>query len=322
VYEKFVKPAVVDLPKVGAHYAITSLFDRYEDQSCIYCYTVDQEDRRDTITGKAKLAVGRARFTSLITRESETLSYGALYFGYHNLNGGVRVYRGEEAYQEMVKGVTAAFERADLPEVIRLLDQYFSGMTYSLRELFRDKQREILELILESTLSEVETDCHRFYERHVSLMRFLKHLGIPQPKTLHTAAEFVLNTRLRQAFLEEVPDLERITALLHEAETLGVQLHGNELRYALERTLERMAERLADSPADLMLLQNLDAMIGTTRSLPFEVDLWKVQNIYYKLLNTVYPILRGDATQGDESSRVWVNHFDSLGEKLRMRRGT
>ncbi len=322
VYEKYVKPAMVDLAKVGAHYAITSLFDKYQDRSRIYCYTVHQEDRLDMVSGKTKLAVGRARFTSRITRESETLSYGALYFGGHHLNAGVRVYRGEEAYQEMVRGVTETFDRGDLPEVIRLLDRYFSGMTYSLKQLFRDKQREVVGLILDEALAEVESDCHRFYERHVSLMRLLKQLGFSRPKTLHTAAEFVINIRLRGAFLDEKPDLERIAALLREAETLDVKLHAGELSYALERTVERMARQLADKPGNLGLLQNLEAVIDLTHTLPFEVDLWKVQNIYYKLLNTVYPMLRGDAAHGDEDSRRWVERFEVLGEKLRMRRGT
>ncbi|MBE0467004.1 MAG: DUF3536 domain-containing protein, partial [Candidatus Desulforudis sp.] len=322
VYEKFVKPAMIDLPKVGAHYAISSLFGPYEDRSRIYCYNVDRQDHRELVQGKAKLAVGRARFTSEITRESETLSYGALYFGFHNLNGGVRVYRGAEAYQDMAEGVAAAFDRADLPEVIRFMDQYFAGITYSLRELFRDQQRQILDIILDTTLSEVETDCHRLYERHLSLMRFLKDLGLPQPKTLQTAADFVLNTQLRRAFGEEAFNLDQINTLVREAQMLGVELHGEELGYMLEQTVERMAERLAARPTDLGLLGNLDAVVGLTMELPFEVDLWKVQNIYYKLLNTVFPILRGEAEQGDEDTRIWVDRFVELGEKLRMRRGT
>src|SRR5262249_28983649 len=38
IYDKFVKPAMVTLPRLGAHYAISSLFNGYEEQSQIYCY--------------------------------------------------------------------------------------------------------------------------------------------------------------------------------------------------------------------------------------------------------------------------------------------
>ena len=46
------------------------------------------------------------------------------------------------------------------------------------------------------------------------------------------------------------------------------------------------------------------------RSLPFEVDLWKVQNVYYQLQQSEYP------KRHDEPE--WVQPFLSLGDKLRM----
>jgi alpha-amylase/alpha-mannosidase (GH57 family) len=321
IYQRFVKPAMVDLIKVGAHYAISSLFEPYGERSRVYCYTVEREDHRTRMAGVAKLAVGRARVTSEITREALTLSYGVVTLGGHNVDGGVQVYRDEEAYREMAGKVTEAFERADFTEVIRLLDQYFEGVTYSLRELFRDKQREVLNLILESTLAEVASDYRRIYERHAALMRFLKNLNVPQPRGLTCAAEFVLNTNLREAFVEDPLNLERINALLAEAAVINVALDGAGLGYALRKTLERLAGRLRERPADRALLEHLTAVIDLVRALPFEVDLWRVQNVYYGLVHTVYREQLQKAGRGDQEARAWVEKFEALGDKLRIRRG-
>ncbi|MBC7105223.1 MAG: DUF3536 domain-containing protein, partial [Firmicutes bacterium] len=315
-----VKPAMVDLVKVGAHYAISSLFEPYEDRSRVYCYTVEREDHRTRMAGVARLAVGRARVTSDITRETVTLSYGVVTLGGHNVDGGVRVYRDEEAYREMAGSVIAAFERADFTEVIRLLDQYFEGVTYSLGELFRDKQREVLDVILESTLTEVASDYRRIYERHAALMRFLKNLGVPQPKALTCAAEFVLNSNLREAFAEDPMDLERINALLGEAAVINVALDGAGLGYALRKTLERLAGRLRERPGDRSLLEHLAAVIDLVRALPFEVDLWQVQNVYYCLVQHVYREQLQKAAAGDPEARAWVEKFEALGDGLRIRR--
>ena len=38
IYEKWVKPAVVDIERVAGHYAISSLFENYADRTGIYCY--------------------------------------------------------------------------------------------------------------------------------------------------------------------------------------------------------------------------------------------------------------------------------------------
>ena len=104
--EKFVKPAMVDLQKVGAHYAISSLFEHYQVQDRIFCYTIDREDYRLSEAGKAKLAVGRIRVTSDITWNSAAISFAVLHFGDHNLCGGVREFQGEEAYGTMAWEVT------------------------------------------------------------------------------------------------------------------------------------------------------------------------------------------------------------------------
>ncbi|MBI3962495.1 MAG: DUF3536 domain-containing protein, partial [Deinococcus sp.] len=166
VFEKFVKPAMVDLQKVGAHYALSSLFEPYGEQARIYCYTISREDYRSLEAGKAKLAVGRARITSEITREAAALSFAALHLGDHNLNGGARVFLGQQAYLTMVQEVIEAFAQADLPTVIRLLDKHFGTSTYSLKLLFRDERRKILDLILNSTLAEAEAAYRQIYEHH------------------------------------------------------------------------------------------------------------------------------------------------------------
>ncbi|MBC7325674.1 MAG: DUF3536 domain-containing protein, partial [Moorella sp. (in: Bacteria)] len=229
-------------------------------------------------------------------------------------------YENDEAYQRIVQELTGAFDRADFGEVIRLLDQHFEGATYSLRQLFRDKQRMVLDIILESTLAEAAEDYRRIYDRHAPLMRFLKDLNIPQPRALQAAAEFVLNTSLRQAFASDNLDLERIKALLSEAEMANVPLDGEGLGYVLEQTLKQMAEKLLGQPNDQAFIGHLDAVISLVRSLPFEVNLWKVQNAYYRLLQTVYPEFREKARQGDGEAMAWFDLFNSLGDKLQVRR--
>ncbi|MEW6448086.1 MAG: DUF3536 domain-containing protein [Bacillota bacterium] len=322
IYEKFAKPAMVDLPKVGAHYAISSLFETYGEQSSIYCYTVDRKDHQSLGVGKDKLALGQVQVTSNITRESALLSYGVLYFGEHNVSGGVRVYRGQEDYGNMVRMVSEAFERADLAEVIRLLDSHFEGMTYSLKQLFRDEQRKVLSMILDSTLAEIEEDYRRIYDRQASLMRYLKDLGIPQPKALHTTAEFVINTGLRRAFSDEPLNFDYISSLLNEAKLWEIPLDEEGLGYALKKTVNKMAERLRDEPTDTGLLKDMEAVTSLARSLPFEVDLWKAQNIFYNLLQTTYRGLQEKAQRGDDGTKEVVEILNALGDNLSMRRST
>jgi alpha-amylase/alpha-mannosidase (GH57 family) len=316
IFERSVKPATVDLEKVCAHYALSSLFEDYPGQTSIYCYRADQEDYQVSEAGKARLVVGRVRMTSEITRESGLLCFGVLHLGDHNLNCGVREYQGEEAYQSLVDEISGAFARADFPETILLLDKHFGAPLYSLTSLFRDEQCMILDLILDTTRQEAETIYRQLYERHVPLMRFLKDSGIPPPKPLYLAAELVLNASLRRAFQDEELDPDLIKALLKEAEVDGIPLDADTLEYALRKSLERVGDRLLASPLELPLLQKMEAAMGLLDVLPFQVNLWKIQNICYDLSQNVYPDVQQKAARNDKTAGQWMASFRTLSEKL------
>ena len=88
VYEKFVRPTMVTLEKVGAHYATSSLFEDYPDQATVYSHTVTRESFRVIREGTMRLALGRARVKSRVTLESSDLSFGVLHLGDQNIHGG------------------------------------------------------------------------------------------------------------------------------------------------------------------------------------------------------------------------------------------
>ncbi|KPK85775.1 MAG: glycoside hydrolase, partial [Deltaproteobacteria bacterium SM23_61] len=319
IYEKFVKPALVNLEKVGAHYAIRSLFEPYAEHDRIYCFSVDREEFKSSEAGKMKLSLGRARFTSRITGESVLQSFGVLHFGDHNVNGGVREFRGEEAYQSLVQEISEVFSRADLPEVIRLLDRNFGKNIFSLRSLFRDDQRRVLNQILDSSISNAVAVYRQLYEQNAPLMRFLVDLGNPLHKSFQAAAEFSLNRSLRDALVAEEPPLDRVQSLLEEAKGLKIPLDEVSLGYALKETIERTAARFSAQPEDLGFLQKLEGLAALARSLPFPVDLWRVQNIYFQVDREAYPQFRSGAEKGDDPAKTWVSHFLSLGDKLYCR---
>ncbi|MGQ9571882.1 MAG: DUF3536 domain-containing protein [Dehalococcoidia bacterium] len=319
IYEKFVRPAMVGLAQVAAHYAVRSLFEPYDDKAKVYCYEVDRHEHQVVEAGATKLAVGRVLVTSEITGESALLSFGVLHFGDHNLSGGVRAFRSQKAYRTMVEQVNEAFSKGELPEVIRVLDKHFLGTTYSLKSLFRDEQRRIMTFILRSTLAEAEAAYRELYEHHALLMRFLTELGVPLPKAFHAAAEFILNLDLRRALEQEEPDLDHVRAILKAVATWRVDLDAAGLGYTLEQTIDRLTDQFRAEPGEVALVQRLDTVTGLARFLPFEVSLWKAQNVYYDMLQTLYPELQGRAEQGDEGAQEWLRYFVSLGDRLLVR---
>src|SRR5215472_3712816 len=317
VYEKFVKPAMIDWKKVAAHYALRSLFEPYPEHERIYCYSVDLKDLIAEDNGHTRLTVGRAQITSEITLESEILSFGAIYMGEHTMNAGVRVYRGEDNYSAMKQELSDAFGRAEFPDVIRILDRHFGDSTYSLRSIFHDDQRRILNRIMKSTVAESEGVYRQVYEMHAPMMRFLGDLRVPLPRAFLTAAEFALNSGLRNMFEDpENVDFAKINGLLEESRRLNIGLDGATLGFALRKTIKRMSEQLVENPSDLQLMVKIEMAAGLAKSLPFEVNIWRAQNNYYSMLHNVLPQFVDRHRTGDAEAQEWISHFLALGRNL------
>ena len=310
VFDRFVKPAQVDLLAVAAHYVIASMF-QVGDSDLIPAYELKPiEDVREE-SGRARLALGATRVRSRITRDQQRVMFGVLHFGDHNLMAGVRPYPDEAAFKVIVSEVREAFREAELPAVVRLLDRHFEGAPYSLKSLFRDERQKVVSRLLGSTMAEAEAAYRQIYEHHAPLMGFLSGMGA-LPKMLHTTAEFVLNTALRKEFLAEELDLERVRTLLDTAAREKIQWDAPWLGYALTRRLARMADDMALKP-EPELLHRFNLAVDLVHTLPFEVDLARVQNAHYQLLQNVYPIY---AQQNDEVAKQWIEEFTALGQKL------
>jgi len=318
IYEKFVRPAMVDWERVGAHYAVSSLFENYSEQTKVYCYGIERKAYQISEAGMAKMAVGQIKLTSEVTRESVMLSFGVLHMGDHNVNGGVREFLGDEAEQILTREVVEPFLRADFGAVIRLMDRRFGESNYSLRSLFRDEQRKVLEQILTSTLGEAEALYRQIYEHRAPMMRFLTSLHTPLPKAFYAAAELVLNGYLRRALEQQDVDTERVKVLLETAKLEGVALDTATLEFAYRHNLERMAAELVANPG-VKSLKQLDSAASLLQALPFRVDLWKIQNAYYRLRENIYPNFRRQKERSDRAAEAWVECFEALGKKLAVK---
>ena len=318
IYEKWVKPAIADLPQVAAHYAISSLFETYTDRTRIYCYEVQQEDFRSQTEGKMRLATGRERVSSQITRESATLNFGVLHMGDHSISCGVRDAAKDPNPQDYADTLFAAFGGADAAEVIRLLNEHFGGGLYSLRSLFRDEQRKILNEILRDTESDA-TGAHRsIYQPHAQLMRFLIDLGVPVPKSFQTAAEITLNDELLQALQNPSLDKEVILDLLKEAASVRVALDVPTLEYAMRKRVEAAAAAFASEPDKIEAAEQLQALLEFIERLPFPVNLWGTQNLAYNAILAAQQKWRSEEQKENPEAKTWLEHLTVLEDKLKL----
>ncbi len=316
VYRRWVTNMKIGLEQVGAHYAISSIFRSYPEQGEIFCFDVHRESHEVFSSGRGRVAMGRALISSRITEETEDICFAVLHLGDQNLSAAVKRFDASNtdevaAFKTAAAEAGIAMRRANLAEVIRLIDKVFGEMGYSLISLFADEQHRIIQTILNQTLSEMEESLRKIYEDHASLLDFLTETGMAPPPALEIAANYAINSSIRRSLETEPFDTEAIESLLTRAESEHITLNTQEISYAagqrMKRAMVRLEASAAGDPTATGALSNAVLVAETLRKFPFEVNLWQAQNIWNDLLR------RSDKNYWTEA---WKEDFKRLGEAM------
>lgn len=318
VYRRYVTNMRIGLEAVGAHYAISSIFRSYPEDGALFCFDVHRDSHEIFNSGRGRVALGRARVRSRVTEESEDICFAVLHLGDQNLSAAIKPYVPQEpeqleAFTRFSAEIGNAMRRANLPEVIRLIDHFFGNMSYSLTSLFADEQHRILNTILNRTLSEMEESLRKIYEDHASLLHFLIESGIAAPPALALASSFAVNASMRRAIEADPFDPVEIERLLNRAETDEIELDTHLLGFTagqrMKRAMIRLEAEAAGDPTAAGAIHAAVAIANSLRDIPFDVNFWQAQNIWNDLLR------RSDKNYWTEE---WKEDFKQLGMAMNI----
>jgi alpha-amylase/alpha-mannosidase (GH57 family) len=329
IYEKLVRPMESTLVSVGAHFAIMSLFNHNgfntngdEEENELYCYTLHNDDYELITSGRNKVIIGKTGVKSKITLEEATVNFGMLYMGEHNLLGGVApALRDEEAYALMKKEIKSAVMKGSIPEIISLIDRHFRTHDYSLKHLFKDDQRRILEQIVANTMKDTEAFFQQIYERYDPLMEILNEAKVPMPKALTAISGFILNNTLLKIMESDefnAANLISLNAIIGEIKRRPVELDKNSLSLSANRAFSHLMERLMVAPRNEKALETVAGFIKIFTELALQPELWQAQNICFFLAQQTYPEMKKKAEAGDPHAKSWEKHFRELSGYLRV----
>lgn len=318
IYESFVLPTRLDLVKVGAHYAFSSLFEEYEEHSQIYCYAIAKEDYRKIVTEEASIAIGRIHVASEITEESGFLIFGVVRIGSHDFKGGLSTHSDADAYAAMKEEMIAVFDKGLYTELIILMDRYFGTHSYSLSNLFRDEQRKILNQIIEKNMTESIQSYQSLFDHSRSLMDFIQETGTPVPRMFLIAAQPALNDALRNALIQEEIDNDAVQRIVDQIRKWGVGIDLPDTEYFLRCHMQNLMRTLTQDPSDLKLMSRIQNLMELLESIPVEIVLWEIQNDYYVLAKTTYRDYLKLERSSEEGATLWLEAFRKLGNTLRF----
>ncbi len=317
IYRNKVASLQLGLEQVAAHYAISSIFTSFADETDLYCYRVRRNSYDIHTSGRGRLALGRATISSTITGEEKSYSFAVLHFGDQNITAAVKPYSSADAasFETFKEEAAAQVLRADFPDVIRLIDRYYGHVDYSLTSLFSDEQRRIVRLILNSTLWDIEKSLTSIYEDHASLLHYLSQAGLPKPPALALAAGFAVNAGLRRSLEGDPIDLALMRSYLKLAKADGVPLETATLSYLADQRMKLATVELQMSTGSCEMLDRALTLARTMTELPFELNLWQAQNVWYEIMRSSNYALTSLAP---EDRPRWDQEFAELGRLLNI----
>ncbi len=317
-YEMFARPARLDLARVGAHYAISSVFEEYPEEVKIYCYTAKTETFNVQEAGKQKLVMGKTRIISDITFDEKTVSFVVLHLGDHNISAGVRDFVSEEALKEVYREIGEAFAKGEVPDIIRHIDRFAGGNIYTVRHLFRDRQRMVINGLMQATYEGIDGAYQQIYKNNYAVMNFFRSLGTPLPRSFISAAEHIVNSDLKQIFEGDI-DIEKLEILIAEIKKWPVAIDKAGIGFTASRRINMLMDEFSRTPLDVSLLDTIDTILKHLNSLAIDLDLWKAQNIYFSIGKTYYTDMKSKSEKPDSEYRPWIEAFRKMGYYLHVK---
>lgn len=315
IYLSLVKPSVVNLLRVGAHYAVSSLFEDYPKEANVYCYTVIRRQYEKKEANRLKLCIGQGTVLSNITAEAMDVFFVGFHMGVHNLIRAIDRLAPEE-YAKAEREILQAFDTKKIPDATKLIEKYFGHENYTIQHLFRNEQQKILDEVLKTTMGQIEASFTKIYEDHYPLMQIQKELPVKLPKVLSTVVEFVLNRELGNEIQKDPVDLKSIQVLAWELRRWSFSRDREFLSLVATEKINELIMRFFRDPSDAVLLEHITALLNVFKTLKFDINFWKAQNIFFSLKTTHYPEQKKKADAKDPRAMRWVSCFEMLGDFL------
>ncbi|MGE0526021.1 MAG: DUF3536 domain-containing protein [Bdellovibrionales bacterium] len=320
VFERYVIPARVDSLRVGIHFAVASIFESFGESNEIFNNKVTLRAFERFSSGKARMACGHARIRSRTTLERNHILFGVIHLGDHNVSAGIKAFESTEEYETLLRQARSAFGRADFPATIRVFDRHFGSSTYSLKDLFKDEQRRIIEVITSAAMEEAEERFRRLYKNNYPLLCYLADLKFPIPKVFGDIAAFVDNRGLRKTLTAEGRvRTDQVRSYLDEAKNWGIPLDGPGLVRDLSLVLDRKMREFEEAP-DVDRMEELLDLVKLDSELPLRLDLGPVQNwflLWYKA--RLATTRRGPLLSPPPEELRFERAAQALGRQLRVK---
>jgi alpha-amylase/alpha-mannosidase (GH57 family) len=289
LFREKVMPQVTGLARVAAHVAVSSLFREAPRSGSLYCYDRQLLDLSREESGERVLLLGTASVSDRMLLKSRLFTFAVIHLGGVDLRCSVGPMLEDEARVAMNNDLVETFRRQSSTELVRKLDRYFPRRYFSVRDLFVDQRRKIMDVISEKMFQEQIRQFEAFFARNKDLARIIVDHRGETPEVFVACARFVLKRTLN-AEIEKIaqgafPD--RLESVLRESRFWNIKPELGPARQLIGDRIVALLRGLGRAPHGENAAAEIVKFLGLAANLDIQVQLTDAQVLLLRILRSM-----------------------------------
>jgi len=318
VYERFVKPSVVTAKQIVSLWAISSLYSEIEDEESVYCYKIKKHSYKRVVKGNSQLVIGHIEVTSKVTLEKSNMMFALLQFSGGDFHCAIKEY--SDSFMETRKELIRTYLVSPLTEIIRTIDNYFGKEYFTLKDIFIEERRKILQTMLKGKLQNFANTYQSMYNEGKGSIYQMQTLGLEIPEEFKISAQYVLTKQFNDLFVESKgflnsDILQQASDINFEAKRIGIEIDKAPTAKIFSKKIAQNVSRLAYA----LDIQQVDAtleLLDCIGKLELDVDIAEAQNYFFsKIVNNIEELVQNMTCAAD---RELVTMLFEIGENLNI----
>ena len=323
IFNNFVKPSIVTTKQVASLWAISSLYQDFEDEEDVYCYSVTRDDYQKVQKGNSNFVVGHIELRSRITLQKSNLMFALMQYSGGDFHCAIKEYSDDFEYNKMKNDLIKTFMLNPLTEIIRALDENFGKDYFTLKDIFIEERRKILQRLLKDKMEKFAQIYQDMYDEGKGSIYHMQTLGLAIPDEFKIAAEYALSRKFNELIADsngfvEPAVLQQAMDINFEAKSMGIKLDkqpsNNIFSKKIRQNINRLAYSFEIQQADVVL-----ELFEYIEKLELEVDISEAQNIFFsKIYLNIGEIIESSQNSNRKSDRRFVEMLLDIGSKLNI----
>ena len=323
IFNNFVKPSIVTPKQIASLWALSSLYQDFEDEENVYCYTVKRDEYQKIQKGNSNLVIGHIEIKSQITLQKSNLMFALMQYSGGDFHCAIKEYSDDAEFNKMKNDLIKTFMLNPLTEIIRSLDEYFGKEYYTLKDIFIEERRKVLQILLKDKMEKFARNYQDMYDEAKGSIYHMQNLGLAIPDEFKIAASYALSRKFNELVKHsggfvDPGTIQEASNINFETRNMGIKLDKTPSNAIFSKKILQNINRLAYSfeiqQADVVL-----ELFDYAEKLELEIDISEAQNIYYsKIYHKIGDIIDSSTKSNRSGDKKFVDMLLDIGSKLNI----